>query len=167
MKKRQKGAHRDAQLFKSCFIERACTLCWPRRATAGTVNARGKLLSLKCSARSTTVEVCGLADGNAMLSLSLSVPPASPPLSLAILPSRRAVVQRGVREYSDLDGGMGGLDGHCIVRHNDAFYSWRNSYASSATFRLLLPRALLKRAFEGKNLEIPPVCPCAIVRDPG
>lgn len=68
MKKRQKGAHRDAQLFKSCFIERACTLCWPRRATAGTVNARGKLLSLKCSARSTTVEVCGLADGNAMLS---------------------------------------------------------------------------------------------------
>lgn len=84
MKKRQKGAHRDAQLFKSCFIERACTLCWPRRATAGTVNARGKLLSLKCSARSTTVEVCGLADGNAMLSslsLSLSVPPASPPFS--------------------------------------------------------------------------------------
>lgn len=73
VKKRQKGAHRDAQLFKSCFIERACTLCWPRRATAGTVNARGKLLSLKCSARSTTVEVCGLADGNAMLSLSLSL----------------------------------------------------------------------------------------------
>lgn len=165
MKKRQKGAHRDAQLFKSCFIERACTLCWPRRATAGTVNARGKLLSLKCSARSTTVEVCGLADGNAMLSsLSLSLCPSSFSSFLAIPPSRRAAVQRGVREYSDLDGGMGGLDGHCIVHHNDAFYSWRNSYASSATFR---PRALLKRAFEGKNLEIPPVCPCAIVRDPG
>lgn len=61
-------------------------------------------------------------------------------------------MQRGVGEYSD--GGTGGLDGHCIVHHNDAFYSSRNSYASSATFR---PRALLKRAFEGKNLEVPPV----------
>ena len=82
------------------------------------------------------------------LSLFLSVPLASPfshfyPLG--------AVVQKGVGEYSD--GGMGGLDGHCIVHHNDAFYSSGNSYASSATFR---PRALLKRAFEGKNLEVPP-----------
>lgn len=95
------------------------------------------------------VEVCGLGDGNATFLLSLSVPLASPfshfyPLG--------AVVQRGVGEYSN--GGMGGLDGHCIVHHNDAFYSSRNSYASSATFR---PRVLLKRAFEGKNLEVPPV----------
>lgn len=121
----------------------------------GTLNARGKLLSLKCSARSTTVEVCGLGDGNAMLPLSLSVPPG-PPSPCPRHPPWRGRAKGCVGEYSG--GGVGGLDGHCIVRHNDAFYSSRNSYASSATFR---PRALLKRAFEGKNLGRFRPCPRA------